>query len=110
MLLSIKNHLLFCLTNNIHSSFAIILTSSTQIPFRETHHISGRAVALAESRSCQLNELTLADYKTLNDKFSEDVHEVFDFEASVERRQAIGGPSRKMIDRQIAVLREALRG
>ncbi|KAL5490302.1 ARG4 [Sanghuangporus weigelae] len=78
------------------------------IPFRETHHISGRAVALAESRKCQLNELTLEDYKTLNDKFSEDVHGVFDFEASVEKRNAIGGPSREMIARQINVLRKAL--
>ncbi|KAF5391247.1 hypothetical protein D9757_001994 [Collybiopsis confluens] len=67
------------------------------MPFRETHHISGRAVALAESRKCQLNELSSLDFKSLSDKFTEDVHDVFDFEASVERRQAIGGPSRKMI-------------
>ncbi|KAI0093545.1 argininosuccinate lyase [Irpex rosettiformis] len=78
------------------------------IPFRETHHISGRAVALAESRKCQLNDLTFQDYKTLSDKFEEDVHKVFDFEASVERRQAIGGPSRPMLERQIAVLRKEL--
>ncbi|EPQ58220.1 argininosuccinate lyase [Gloeophyllum trabeum ATCC 11539] len=78
------------------------------IPFRETHHISGRAVALAEARKCQLNELSLQDYKSLNEKFEEDVHQVFDFEASVERRQAIGGPSRKMLERQISVLRNAL--
>ncbi|KAF5365795.1 hypothetical protein D9758_003246 [Tetrapyrgos nigripes] len=81
----------------------------TKIPFRETHHISGRAVALAEARKCQLNDLTLDDYRLLNDKFEEDVKNVFDFEASVERRQAIGGPSRKMVDRQISVLREALK-
>ncbi len=79
-----------------------------QIPFRETHHVSGRAVALAEARQCQINELSLEDFKSLNDKFTEDVKDVFDFEASVERRQAIGGPSRKMVDRQIAVLRAAL--
>ncbi|KAJ3476280.1 hypothetical protein NLI96_g11268 [Meripilus lineatus] len=78
------------------------------IPFRETHHISGRAVALAESRQCQLNELTLEDFKNLNDKFSEDIHDVFDFEASVERRESIGGTSRKMVERQIAVLRGSL--
>ncbi|KAI0341802.1 argininosuccinate lyase, partial [Trametopsis cervina] len=78
------------------------------IPFRETHHISGRAVALAESRKCQLDELTLQDFQGLSDKFSEDVHAVFDFEASVERRQSIGGPSRKMLERQISVLRAAL--
>ncbi|KAL0947029.1 hypothetical protein HGRIS_013172 [Hohenbuehelia grisea] len=78
------------------------------IPFRETHHISGRAVALAESRRCSLNELTLADFKGLNEKFGDDILDVFDFEASVERRESIGGTSRKMIDRQVAVLRSAL--
>jgi argininosuccinate lyase len=82
----------------------------SQVPFRETHHVSGRAVALAESRKCQLNELTVADYKTLHPNFGDDVHDVFDFEASVERRQAVGGPSRAMIDRQVAVLREKLDG
>ncbi|KAA1474903.1 argininosuccinate lyase [Dentipellis sp. KUC8613] len=78
------------------------------IPFRETHHISGRAVALAEARGCQLNELSVQDYKGLCGQFGDDVHQVFDFEASVERRQAIGGPSRIMIDRQVSVLRKAL--
>jgi len=79
------------------------------IPFRETHHISGRAVALAESRKCQLNELTLDDFKGLSERFSDDIHEVFDFEASVERRESIGGTSRKMVERQISVLREVLK-
>ncbi|KAI0082746.1 argininosuccinate lyase [Panus rudis PR-1116 ss-1] len=78
------------------------------IPFRETHHISGRAVALAESRKCQLNELSLEDYKKLSDKFDDDVMSVFDFEASVERRAAIGGTNRKMVERQVAVLRSTL--
>ncbi|EMD38444.1 argininosuccinate lyase [Gelatoporia subvermispora B] len=78
------------------------------IPFRETHHISGRAVALAEARKCQLNELTLQDYKSLNNQFGDDILSVFDFEASVERRESIGGTSRKMVDRQISVLRAAL--
>lgn len=79
-----------------------------QMPFRETHHISGRAVALAESRKCQLNELSLDDYRNLSDRFSADIHDVFDFEASVERRNAIGGPSKEMIARQIAYLRNFL--
>ena len=37
------------------------LMPQTQVPFRDTHHISGRAVALAESRKCQLNDLTVKD-------------------------------------------------
>ncbi|KAF9532285.1 argininosuccinate lyase [Crepidotus variabilis] len=76
------------------------------IPFRETHHVSGRAVALAEARQCQIADLSLQDFKSLNGQFEEDVFKVFDFEASVERRQAIGGPSRRMVERQIFVLRE----
>jgi len=44
----------------------------------------------------------------LHKDFSEDIFEVFDFEASVERREAIGGTSRKMVDRQISVLRAEL--
>ena len=79
-----------------------------QVPFRETHHVSGQAVALAEARRCQLDALSVQDYKTLHDKFEDDVLAVFDFEASVERRTAIGGPSRGTLDRQIAVLRGAL--
>ena len=79
-----------------------------QVPFRETHHISGRAVALAEGRKCQLNELSVQDYKQLDERFEDDVLDVFDFEASVERRTAIGGTSRETLDRQIAVLRATL--
>ncbi|KAG6850529.1 hypothetical protein H0H93_012145 [Arthromyces matolae] len=80
------------------------------IPFRETHHISGRAVALAESRKCQLDELTFEDYKNLSAHFADDIHSVFNFEASVERRESIGGTSRRMVDRQITVLRGILDG
>ena len=70
--------------------------------------MSGRAVALAEAQNCQLNDLSVDDYKKLHEKFGDDVAQVFDFEASVERRMAIGGPSRKTLDRQISVLRAAL--
>lgn len=73
------------------------------VPFRETHHVSGRAVALAEARKCQLNGLSVQDYKGLHEKFGDDVVEVFDFEASVERRSSIGGPSRKTLDRKSVV-------
>lgn len=78
------------------------------MPFRETHHVSGRAVALAESLQVPISELTLEQYKKLCPLFEEDVVGVFDFEASVERRAAIGGPSLQMIERQVSVLRKEL--
>ena len=50
----------------------------------------------------------MADYKQLSDKFGDDMQSIFDFEASVERRESIGGTSKKMVERQISVLRSAL--
>jgi argininosuccinate lyase len=78
------------------------------VPFRETHHISGRAVALAEARQCALSALSVADFRSLHPLFGPDVVDVFDFEASVERRRAIGGPSRETVARQVEVLRKVV--
>lgn len=36
------------------------------VPFRETHHVAGAAVKLAEGKQCQLNELTVADLQQLH--------------------------------------------
>ncbi|KAJ3544113.1 hypothetical protein NMY22_g2895 [Coprinellus aureogranulatus] len=80
------------------------------VPFRETHHISGRAVALAESRGCQISELNVDDFKKLDERFGDDVTSVFNFETSVEHRASIGGTSLAMVQRQIEGLRAALRG
>ena len=67
------------------------------VPFRETHHISGRAVQLAEERGCALTELTLADLQGLHPLFTADVMAVWDFEAAVERRDSTGGTSKRSV-------------
>lgn len=77
------------------------------VPFRETHHISGRAVALAEQERVSLSDLTYEQLRSLSDKFEPDVKEsVFNWESSVEKRNAVGGPSRAGIARQVEVLRK----
>lgn len=63
---------------------------------------------MAEARRCQISDLSFEDFKSLHSAFTEDIFQVFNFEASVERREAIGGTSKKMVDRQIAVLRADL--
>jgi argininosuccinate lyase len=78
------------------------------VPFRETHHISGRAVALAEQTKVQISDLSMAQYNELSEHFTEDVMDIFNFENSVEKRNAIGGPSRAMIQRQVDVARERI--
>lgn len=78
------------------------------VPFRETHHVSGSAVRLAEEKGCQISELSVADFKGLHEQFEDDVVEVFDFEASVERRAAIGGTAKKCVLQQVEEVRKML--
>ncbi|KAJ2156121.1 argininosuccinate lyase [Coemansia sp. RSA 552] len=74
------------------------------VPFRQTHHISGAAVKMAEDRGCQISDLSVADLKTLHPLFEADVAGVWSFEKSVDNRSSIGGTSRKTVKEQIAQL------
>lgn len=75
------------------------------VPFRETHHVAGAAVRMAEVQAVPLAELTLDDLLTLHHAFEEDVLKVWNFEQSVEQRDAAGGTSRRAVLEQIAKLR-----
>jgi argininosuccinate lyase len=46
------------------------------VPFRETHHISGAAVKMAEDRGCSLSDLSPADLRTIHPLFDDDVSKV----------------------------------
>lgn len=74
------------------------------VPFMETHHISGRSVALSEQTGTPMNELTFEQLKGLDPGFEEDIAEVFDYERSVEMRSAAGGTSKPYVLQQITVL------
>nr|XP_036588115.1 argininosuccinate lyase [Colletotrichum truncatum]KAF6799256.1 argininosuccinate lyase [Colletotrichum truncatum] len=78
------------------------------VPFRETHHISGRCVALSEKTGIPMNELSYEQLKGVDARFEEDIAETFNYEKSVEMRAAKGGTSRSSVLEQIAVLRASL--
>ena len=78
------------------------------LPFRETHHIAGAAVALAESDGIALSDLSLAALHSLHPAFDEDVTEIWSYERSVERRDVRGGSSRRAVREQIGALRRWL--
>lgn len=78
------------------------------IPFRETHHVAGAAVRLAEERGVPLSGLTVADLQGLHPAFGEDVAEVWSYERSVEQRDAAGGSSRRAVLAQVEALRSWL--
>lgn len=71
------------------------------VPFREAHHLSGRAVALAESKGVRLNELEIGDWRLISLRFEEDIARVFDFAQSVASRDVTGGTSPRAVHQQI---------
>ena len=71
------------------------------VPFRETHHISGACVRLAEEQKIGLDTLTLEQLQAIDSRFEEDVAKVWDYEVSVERKVSLGGTGRASVLKQI---------
>ena len=80
------------------------------VPFRETHHISGQVVALAEREGKPMDQLSFAQLQGVDKRFEQDVMSVFDYQASVEMRSAKGGTSRSAVLEQIEAVKKALAG
>ncbi len=80
------------------------------VPFREAHRISGRSVALAESRGIALEELTLADFQAICPAIDGDVYAALDYGTAVSRRNVHGGTGPESVKRQLEVLKQWLEG
>jgi len=80
------------------------------VPFRETHHISGRVVALAEREKRPMDQLSVKELQNVDPRFGDDVKSVFDYQRSVEQRTSIGGTSKSAVKQQIEILKKALDG
>ncbi len=67
------------------------LVRRLNMPFRDAHHVTGRVVALAESRGVGLESLTLADLHSVEPRITEEVFGVLGVENSVASRVSYGG-------------------
>ncbi len=79
------------------------------IPFREAHHLTGRAVALAEARGLGLENLSLEDYQGISPLIEEGVYKVLEFAAAVARRESRGGTGPASIAAQLNKFEDFLR-
>lgn len=86
------------------------LVREADIPFREAHHITGRAVKLAEERAAPLSELPLADLQTIDSRIDERVYSVLTVEASVASRVSHGGTAPAQVRLRIAQAKAELTG
>ncbi|WP_040490170.1 argininosuccinate lyase [Fulvimarina pelagi] len=84
------------------------LVREAGLPFRESHHVTGRAVAMAEDRGIGLADLPLDDLKALNPAVTEGVYSVLTVEASVASRTSYGGTAPDNVRAAIAVWRDKL--
>ncbi len=78
------------------------LVREVGLPFREAHHVTGRAVAIADQRGCDLSELTLDELQAINPAITEKVFDVLSVDASVASRQSFGGTAPAEVRKQIA--------
>ena len=75
------------------------------VPFRVTHDVVGRLVRVAEERGVSLSKLGTDDFVAAHSAFEDDVHDVFDWTASVEAREAAGGTAASAVQVQLEAAR-----
>jgi argininosuccinate lyase len=84
------------------------LVREADVPFREAHHITGRAVKAAEERGCDLADLPLEVLRSIDERIDEHVYDVLSVDASVRSRTSYGGTAPECVREQIAAAKDAL--
>jgi argininosuccinate lyase len=86
------------------------LVREAGVPFREAHHITGRAVKLAEQRGIGLDALPLDDLAAIDPRIDARVYDVLSVDASVASRTSFGGTAPARVREAIAAARAAREG
>jgi len=85
------------------------LVREAGLPFREAHHVTGRAVALAEQKKCPLERLSLEELQAIHPAIGADVFDVLSVANSVRSRKSFGGTAPVEVRRQIRYWRKRLK-
>ncbi len=84
------------------------LVREANVPFREAHHITGRAVRLADEQGKKLWELSLDDLRDLDARIEAGVFNVLSLDASVKSRTSFGGTAPAQVKKRIEAARKLL--
>ena len=85
------------------------LAGEAGVPFREAHHIAGRAVAAAEAAGKALDQLSLDELQAVDPRIATDALPRLSVEASVASRTSAGGTAPIRVAEAIATARAARR-
>jgi argininosuccinate lyase len=80
------------------------------VPFRDSHEVVGRLVRRAEEAGVSLAQLSVDEFQAEHPVFEADVRAVFDWRASADARDGVGGTSRRSVLVQLERARELLAG
>ncbi|HET9428764.1 MAG TPA: argininosuccinate lyase [Allosphingosinicella sp.] len=84
------------------------LVRSAGVPFREAHHITGRAVRLADERGLPLWDLPPEALQEVDSRLDPSVFTVLSLDSSVKSRTSYGGTAPSTVKRKIEAARRAL--
>jgi argininosuccinate lyase len=84
------------------------LVRAAGVPFREAHHITGRAVRLADEAGVPLWALPLDALKGVDDRITGEVFDVLSLDASVDSRTSFGGTAPSEVRARISEAKKAL--
>ena len=85
------------------------LVREAGMPFRDAHHVTGRVVALAESKKLPLDRLALEDLQPIHVAITDQVYSVLSVQNSVKSRTSFGGTAPAEVRRQIRYWRKRLK-
>lgn len=104
-----ENMLKACKMGHLSATdLADYLVSAFGEPFRLAHNITGRLVALAESKGKDLSELSLEELKSIDSRFDEGALSALSLEASKEARKSSGGTSNESVEKQLVLINDFL--
>src|SRR5687768_7480927 len=72
------------------------------LPFRKAHHAVGAVVALAEKAGKPLNQVTVAEFRSADSNFGDDVLGIFELRKALSQRDLVGAPSARQVDTQLS--------
>jgi argininosuccinate lyase len=82
------------------------LVREAGLPFREAHHVTGRAVKRAEELGVKLDAVDLADLQAIDGRIDDRVYSVLTVDASVASRKSFGGTAPDRVRAAIAAARD----
>ncbi|WP_457325164.1 argininosuccinate lyase [Sphingomonas sp. PvP107] len=82
------------------------LVREAGLPFREAHHVTGRAVKRAEDLGIALDALSIEDLKAIDARIDDRVYGVLSVDASVASRTSFGGTAPANVRAAIRAARE----